>query len=204
MNQADIWSTASAVLLSLGGGGAIVWGLSSFLGNLWSKKLIAKYQLDLDEKFEKIKKEYTTEVETYKSELEKARNDYYRFSSKKFEIIEQTWSAIFDITEELKIYNKNEDNYSEYLKSSIQTINKYTKIIQKNSLYFNEEITKLLNSYILMSSELTANASKKIIELDTPNKFQEIINDISEASQKRELLRDDIKNKFKDEFGGVC
>jgi hypothetical protein len=31
---------AQAVLLSLGGGGAIVFGLSSFLGKVWAQKIL--------------------------------------------------------------------------------------------------------------------------------------------------------------------
>ncbi len=36
-----MWETAAAVLVSLGGGGAIVLGLSSFLGRVWAQRLMS-------------------------------------------------------------------------------------------------------------------------------------------------------------------
>lgn len=38
----DIFSTAFAVIASLGGGALIVWALSSYLGKIWAEKLLEK------------------------------------------------------------------------------------------------------------------------------------------------------------------
>jgi hypothetical protein len=44
MGSAEIISIATYILLSLGGGSAIVWSLSSFLGKLWSQRLLEDHR----------------------------------------------------------------------------------------------------------------------------------------------------------------
>jgi len=38
MHISDVFETAAAVVASLGGGGAIVWGFSGYLGKVWADR----------------------------------------------------------------------------------------------------------------------------------------------------------------------
>ena len=113
------------IIASLGGGGLIVFALSSWFGKIWADKMLSKYKAKLNREFEDIKSRRVSEIEKYKSELEQARSDYQMYSSRKFEIIEETWSAMFSISDELKPYNKNNDDYDQFLLESINIILKY-------------------------------------------------------------------------------
>lgn len=55
-----VWSIANAVLLSLGGGGVLVFALSSWLGKVWATRILEKEKNELQ-------KEYTN----FKSKLDK-------------------------------------------------------------------------------------------------------------------------------------
>lgn len=55
----DVWSLSGAILVSLGGGGAIVLLLSSWLGRVWASRLA-----------EAEKARFAKDVEGYKSELQ--------------------------------------------------------------------------------------------------------------------------------------
>lgn len=48
---------AQAVLLSLGGGGAIVFGLSSFLGKVWAQKILQSEKTEHDKEIAKFRNE---------------------------------------------------------------------------------------------------------------------------------------------------
>ena len=48
---------AQAVLLSLGGGGAIVFGLSSFLGKVWAQKILQSEKVEHDKEIAKFRNE---------------------------------------------------------------------------------------------------------------------------------------------------
>lgn len=202
MSQAEIWSTASAVLVSLGGGGFIVWALSSYLGNIWAKKLLTKYQADLDKELEKIKKEYTAEIELYKVELEKAKDDYRRFSTKKFEIVEATWSAMFDVVDELKLYNPNDGDYRAHLLNRLSVVIQYLKLIKKNSLYFENETKELLDKYVFSASKVASDISKKVKESkNLEQDFDAISNEAQTLGEERERLLNEVRNKFRGELG---
>lgn len=73
MAPSDYWNVAAAVIVSLGGGGAIVLALSSFLGKVWASRILeaerAKYAKDL----ESTRATYAGELEQLKSQLDAAR-----------------------------------------------------------------------------------------------------------------------------------
>jgi len=49
MSISEIISVATYILLSLGGGSIIVWSLSSFLGKLWSQRLLEDHRAILEQ-----------------------------------------------------------------------------------------------------------------------------------------------------------
>jgi hypothetical protein len=61
MNFSEVIGTAATVVVSLGGGGAIVLGLSNWIGKIFA-----------DRYFEKIKHEIQQEIESYKTKLRKS------------------------------------------------------------------------------------------------------------------------------------
>jgi hypothetical protein len=86
MSTEEIWKTAFAILTALGGGGAIVAALSSWLGKLWAEKLMAreknKYEAELTElrsKLERSNQESLTRLQTelgiFKDTYLKQHND---------------------------------------------------------------------------------------------------------------------------------
>ncbi len=66
----QIFQIAGAAILSLGGAGAVLWGLSSFLARVWASRILeqdrAKYVIEI----EKLKNDYQRDLERLKGELE--------------------------------------------------------------------------------------------------------------------------------------
>jgi hypothetical protein len=76
MSLSEIWQTSFAILTSLGGGGAIVIGLSSWLGKVWASRIL-----------EQDRKKYTIEIEELKARLQhemqlvlKQQDQYFNLS----------------------------------------------------------------------------------------------------------------------------
>jgi len=200
----DIMITVAGVITSLGGGGAIVWALSSYIGKIWADRALADHKLKLDKELERLRKEHQAEIEKYKTELEKAKDDYNRYSSKKFEIIEETWTAMFKIIKELKIYNLNDGNYSNFLQDTLNVISEYLILIKKNSLYFDDDLCKLLNDYVSLSSKVVSDASEKIKRegsFDNKNIVSDILQEVYNTATERDRLLDEIKKQFRKELG---
>lgn len=53
MTTSDAWSIAGAVLASLGGSAAIIFGLTSWLGKYWAGRILANHQSELDKALHK-------------------------------------------------------------------------------------------------------------------------------------------------------
>lgn len=88
--NSSVWEFVLAFLASLGGGGAIVLGLSNWLGKVWSDRLAEKLKAENSRDLERVKTELMHEVESYKVKLKKSE---FLFQ-KEFEAA-TTFAAIF-------------------------------------------------------------------------------------------------------------
>ncbi len=71
MTIKDIFSIAASIVISVGGIGAIIFGLSKWLGDLIANQLLEKYKFSHEKDLENLKKEYQKELEVTKNELDK-------------------------------------------------------------------------------------------------------------------------------------
>lgn len=191
MTWDNIFKLLLSMLVSVGGAGFLILALSNWLGKIWAKKINDEYKANLDK-----------EIESYKSELESIRNDYQRFASKKFMIIEETWLAMHSIVDEMTIYNPNHNNY---LSEIINVVTRYCRVINRNSLFFSDEIQKLLNDYVSACSDVTYSISEElknnIGNIDNKETVQKIIENIYKKANTREEILKKIKLEFKRELG---
>lgn len=148
--MSEIFETVSAVLLSLGGGGALVVGLSSWLGKVWANRILE------DEKFLHQK-----ELEHYKSEMVKrlnslnVNNEKALYISKsqydmEFNIYKDIWAKLFDVIASTKslypIYENvptSQEKRKEYddikYKRFIDTYNDYIKTINYYAPFYRDD-----------------------------------------------------------------
>jgi hypothetical protein len=129
-----------AVIVTLGGSSAIVFGLSSWIGKIWATKLM-----------EKDKSKYIKEIETLKNELQTKMTKMEHFHK----ISEQTYQSLFnakiatynDLLYEKTEYYKiiNEDETFEMMDYPPEVYYnffvKIRKIIDENRLYISNELS---------------------------------------------------------------
>ena len=72
MDWNDIFKLLVAVLVSIGGAGAIILGLSSWLGKIWANKLMEKDKSKYAKELERLKSDFTQDTEKYKIQLKKS------------------------------------------------------------------------------------------------------------------------------------
>ena len=65
----EILVTLAAILVSLGGGGAIVFALSGWLGKVWADRIMAKDRHQHSQAIEELKSRLSCEIEEYKARL---------------------------------------------------------------------------------------------------------------------------------------
>ncbi len=135
----QIFEVAAAMLASLGGGTAILFGLSSWLGKVWANRIL-----------EKEKVEHNKEIEHYKSELSRELTRIGKIQDKElyiskaqydneYKIYQEIWGKMHEcikLTKFLYAYRKND---------MLDYVNEEEKIIrEKNDNFqnaFNEYLT---------------------------------------------------------------
>jgi len=83
MTIEDIFKVAAAVIISTGGAGAILFGLSSWLGKVWANRIL-----------ENEKAKHRVELEEFKAQLSQANIRYTKLHEKRAEIISEFYSLI--------------------------------------------------------------------------------------------------------------
>jgi len=90
MDLESVLKVGTAVLASLGGAGAIILMLSTYIGKLWASKIL-----------ESDKQKYRTELEQLKSQyhldVEKNKIVFHRFSESQFNLYNNVWVALCDL-----------------------------------------------------------------------------------------------------------
>lgn len=94
MNMKDIFQLLAALAISLGGTTVVVVALAKWFGGFISTRLLDSYNNKHERELEKIKSNYSTELEKTKSELEKAKTRFLRYSEKQFELYNDLWKVL--------------------------------------------------------------------------------------------------------------
>lgn len=89
-----------AMLGSVGGATVVIVGLSKWFGDFLAKRLLDNYNNKHKEELEGLKGKYQKELEETKSDLERAKSLFLRYSEKQFELYNDLWSVL--------LYTKNQ------------------------------------------------------------------------------------------------
>jgi hypothetical protein len=101
VNFTEIFKLISAFLLSIGGAGAIILALSSWLGKIWANRIMesdrARYAHQLEELRAKLTLENQTTIDNLKHELELYKEKYLKEHKDKIEIYRLVINAVTDL-----------------------------------------------------------------------------------------------------------
>jgi hypothetical protein len=100
MDVAAVWEITASVLVSLGGGGLIVFGLSTWLGKVWADRLMQKEQAA-----------YSAKLEELRSSLSFKNSEQMERLSRQLDIAVQTHQR--EVQDKLAIYREVVDRVAE-------------------------------------------------------------------------------------------
>lgn len=194
MSWNEIFQTIFAVIVSVGGAGAIILKLSSYLGELWAKKYL-----------ESIKKEYQKEIEDYKSQLDMLKETSSRYLGKQFELYNHLWHSLYALrsTADVLWEEANEKKllkFSQQLKKTMDEVEKSYLFIEESHYLELKDLLKQFSDYQFGKTKLIQ-PYKQRIKLNQ----QEVIQGIDhnrERKEKYEELLDKIKKNLKGQIKG--
>ena len=81
-------------IVSIGGSSVVVIGLAKYFGDFFAHRLLDSYNNRHEKELEGLKGKYATELEQTKTDLEKAKSRYMRYSEKQFELYNDLWRVL--------------------------------------------------------------------------------------------------------------
>jgi hypothetical protein len=148
MSWTDILKIVTGVIAALGGGGAIILGLSNYFGQLLAKR----YE-------EKIKAEFQNEINAYQSKLDILKQTTIRYSDKQFEHYSKLWASLYDLKLSADdLWQKADairlEGFSKQLKATKTEIEKASLFIEENHYEELSTLIKHFSEYQIGKSEL--------------------------------------------------
>ncbi|MEJ1358545.1 MAG: hypothetical protein RPU64_00200 [Candidatus Sedimenticola sp. (ex Thyasira tokunagai)] len=151
MEDQVVWEVAQAVLLSVGGAGAILFGLSQWLGKLWAERLMVK------------------ESAAHESALAKLRTDLEHDSKaqlaeilKQHDIDKDTYLS--QHRDKTAIYRMVVDMISDLLARLDQEITTGQPISEEVHLHFNRERIKVYGYLAMLAPQSVMDAQDRLID----------------------------------------
>ena len=154
----NFWSYASTVLISSGIGATVMFGLSKWLGGIWSNRILENERQKNRKAIEKNKQEFQKEIECIKEEFQKEFSKIDKLNEKaiyisktqydkEFEIYQDIWSKLYQCTKStLGLCAIIEDVPTSENAKDMYYIDKYNNFSKKIN-EFEDAINKFLPFY---------------------------------------------------------
>lgn len=211
MEIKEVFEIAGAILASLGGGSAIVLGLSSWLGKVWANRILENEKAEHSKDLEQYKRELTEELEKIKSLNDKALYVSKAQYDNEYSIYLEIWSALNEVIiyskmlypimestpadkeERQKFKNEKYNNYVEKYNLFSFLIDKYAPFYKKEFYESFKQVRNLCHSlgvtFEIYELDLTTNEPKGA------DLHKEVYREIP---QELDNLKDELQQKIRD------
>lgn len=180
MTLEEILSVSAAIIGSVGGSAVIIVGLSSWLGKLWANRIM-----------EKDKLEFTKELETIKSELqresEQQKLTFSLYFEGQFKIYNDLWLALSELKHEVdKLWSSaNKQN----LRTFVKAVQQAKKQIRNSAILIEQEhYEQMLNS--LAAFDNYKIGKERLIDARSIDRMDEW--EINQVIEHNRIKRDEI------------
>lgn len=198
MSIDEIFKISGAILGSVGGAGAIIFTLSSWLAKVWANRILEKDKLAYSSELEHIKKQLHADAE-------KQQFIFSLYFEGQFKLYNDLWVALSGLQNEVeKLWA--EATISN-LNTFVQALSKAKKQIRNSALlidqnHYNEimEIIDSLENYRVGKERLVK--VKNNNESGSPINVQEIIDQNRENRKKLNTFADHMLEKMREQIGG--
>jgi len=107
MSLSDVWNIVAAGVMSIGGGGAIVFGLSSWLGKVWANSFMerekATHARDLEQLRSELQRNNEVQLSNLKKDLDIYKQKHLRGHEDKVQIYRLAVDVITDLLGDLDL-----------------------------------------------------------------------------------------------------
>ena len=201
---------AAAFFASVGGSGVVIIALAKWFGGFISSRLLDSYNNKHEAELEDLKNKYASELERTKTDLEKAKLQFVRYSEKQFELYNSLWKVLLYTKQQADMLWEKADPaqipaFSEQIRLAKNAINDnlllieeehYNKLIELINQFeqFQFGKQKLVEFRICYDEEQTQSISKK--------ETREVVVQNQKTKENYDNLIMDIGKSFRNQIKG--
>lgn len=206
------------IVLSSGLTSGVIFGVSKWIGNIISDKLIekdkARYNKELEDfksihnkELEGVKSKYSFELESQKKELETSKLRFLKYSESQFNLYNDLWKELIEVKylgEELwnELNPVNLKNFAEQLHKTKKTLEKSALLIEEN--HYNRLLVLIDNfsKFEMNKKYLIDYRKKKISDISTIEigEYAVVIN--RQTREDYTSLLTDLKSELRHQING--
>jgi hypothetical protein len=156
MTSSDVWHVALAVLASLGGGGAIVFGLSSWLGKVWATRLLESERAKYAEELERLRSNLEQANRLLQGEIEKTIFVSKVHFETEFKALAEIWRRVAEVRSSmasLRSPEVNEDKLNYALQVFRGAIAELITAVDQQFPFYPIDIFSPLEKLILIATD---------------------------------------------------
>lgn len=147
----DVFKLITAMIASIGGGAALILGLSKYFGGIFAKRFEQKFRAD-----------FQNEINAYQAKLDILKQTTLRYSDKQFELYTNLWNSLHDL--KISADNLWDSASTKNLREFVKQLKKTKGEIEKASLFVEDEHYSELSETIKFFSEFQI-GKERLIDL---------------------------------------
>ena len=174
MDLIECVNLVTAFVISIGGSSVVVLALAKWFGDFSAKRLLNSYNNKHEKELTKIKNKYLLELEQVKTDLEKAKSQFLRYSEKQFDLYNDLWRVLLYTKQQADMLWERAD--PKQIPSFSEQIHLTRNAINDNLLLIEEEhYDKLI--FLISQFEQFQFGKQKLIEIKGQRNFDFGISD---------------------------
>lgn len=198
MGWNDAFKIFTTTLISIGGAGVMIFGLSNWLGKVWAGRIL-----------ERERKLHQKDIEKYKYELDELKTNSLRYSGKQFELYNDLWLVMCDLAETIdRVIDdtsaKNVVNFVNQLSSTKKKVKRSFLFLEKphytKLMDLLHELRNLQDGKVKLYSILDKIKTKEDFKNFNGEEYRKIISENQEIIKKYNKLFKEIGYDLKSQL----
>ena len=199
MQTKEILEIGTAILLSLGGAGAVLGALSSWLGKVWASRILEKDRAHYQEQLELTKSRYLLDVE-------KNKVVFQRYSESQFGLYNSVWVALCKLEKSAdslweSATKQNLRNFAKSLKEAKHEVKKGALVIENNHFNQLSILFEQLERFQFGKSKLLDLRGDRMQDVNS-NEIRYVINGNGQIIEALKAIMAEIKEQFSSQIRG--
>ena len=148
----NILKIIGAIVLSVGGIGTIIIGLSSWIAKIWANKFYEKERRKQEEYLKEIQNKFDTKLAELNSQLERNNVQFEILNRERVEVVKSLYTKLVDLQDYFGLYirdiskkNLGQNSESQSYSNLILSVSEFMDYNNHNRIFFDEKICESLS-----------------------------------------------------------